>query len=128
MKSEFISVEVVIHIDHESLEWIEWFERQDNFVTKLPGREAKWFVYFAPIPCGDANSTIQQLCTEIEALPESVKQCWTNAVRRVFFIGYRAGDEWPAFTDQLSLRTLKLVTGLHAEIELVIYPSGQPET
>ena len=123
MKSEFISVEIALRSDDESLQWIEWFQSQDNHVEKVSGTDAKWFIYFAPLPSGDADSTIRSLCTEINELPKKVRLHWDNAIRRQFFIGYQAGLEWPCLDNRLSHDTLTKVVGLNAELRLAIYPA-----
>lgn len=124
MKTEFISVEIVIDTDIDSPEWIAWFEEQDNCVIKNPGSDSKWQIFFAPIPSEDADSTIRNLCVEIDQLPEKIKEQWTKAVRREFFIGYDAGSEWPGLNDLLSLSTLQLVVDQKAEIRLAVYPTS----
>ena len=122
MQTKFISVEIALHTDYESSEWVAWFEGQDNHVTRNQGDVAKWYIFFAPLPSTDADSTIRNLCTEIDQLPHEIKQHWTNATRREFFIGYQAGSEWHCFNEDLSLRTLELVAAQKAEIRLAIYP------
>lgn len=124
MRSEFISVEIALHSDDESLDWIEWFQNQDNYVEKVLGTESKWFIYFAPLPSGDADSTIRSLCAEIDELPGNVRVHWDKAIRRQFFIGYQAGLEWPCLDDRLSHETLEKVVALNAELRLAIYPAS----
>ena len=124
VQTHFISVEIALHTDHESTEWIKWFEELDNYVVTNPGTDSKWYIYFAPLPSDDADATISDLCTEILRLPDDVKQYLTKAARREFFVGYHAGFQWPAFNDQFSLSTLKLVVELQAEIRLAIYPAS----
>ncbi len=123
MRSEFISVEIALHTDSESHEWITWFQSQDNHVEKVSGAIAKWFIYFAPLPSDDADSTIRRLCTEIEELPENVRTHWDNAIRRQFYVGYQAGVEWPCLDNRLSHDTLLKVVDLNAELRLAIYPA-----
>jgi len=124
MRSKFISVEIALHSDHESREWIEWFQKQDNHVDKVSGTDAKWFIYFAPLPSGDVDSTISSLCDAIDELPENIRAHWDNAIRRQFFIGYQAGHEWPCLDNRLSHDTLVKVVGLDAEVRLAIYPAS----
>jgi len=123
MRSQFICVEIALHTDDESPEWIAWFHEQDNHVVKTAGTDAKWFIYFAPLSTGNADSTIRALCTEIDRLPDRVKASWHDAQRRQFFIGYHAGTEWPCLDDCLSHDTLKRVVELKAELRLAIYPA-----
>ena len=124
MQTHFISVEIALYTDHKSPEWIKWFEELDNYVVTNPGTDSKWYIFFAPLPSNDANTTILDLCTEIQRLPNEVKQYWAKATRREFFVGYHAGFQWPCFNDQFSLSTLKLVVDLQAEIRLAIYPAS----
>lgn len=124
VQTHFTSVEIALYTNHESPEWIKWFEEQDNCVVTNPGTDSKWYIFFAPLPSKDADITIMDLCTEIQRLPDEVKQYWDNATRREFFVGYHAGSEWPCFNDQFSLSTLKLVVDLQAEIRLAIYPAS----
>ncbi len=123
MITKFVSVEVVLHTNDESLDWIAWFEAKDNFVTKTAGTDANWSIYFAPLPEQTSDMTIRCLCKEIESLPENVKVFWKRAIRREFFVGYHAGNEWPAHIDIFSPETLQNVTRLQAAISLAIYPS-----
>ena len=122
MKSEFISVELVLHTDCDPSEWITWAEGQDNHVTKNPGSDTKWHVFFAPLPSADADSTIRNLCAVIDQLPPIVKAQWDSAVRREFYVGYQAGADWPCFTDLLSLDTITRIATHKADLRLTIYP------
>jgi len=124
VQTHFISVEIAIHTDDESPEWIQWFRDQDNHVTKNPGTDSRWHIFFAPLPSQDADSTVRTLCTTIDQLPVEIKQHWTNATRREFFVGYQAGFQSPCFNDQLSLSTLRRVVDLQAELRLAIYPAS----
>jgi hypothetical protein len=124
VKTEFISVEIVLHTDDESSEWITWFEGQDNCVTKTSSPDAKWNIYFAPIRSVNPDLTIRNLCNQIESLPDEIRQYWTSALRREFFVGYQAGTEWPCLIDDFSLETLELVTEMKAVLRLAIYPAS----
>lgn len=124
LRSKFISVEIALHSNDDSSEWIAWFRALDNHVTKKPGTCAKWFIFFAPLSSGDVDSTIRTLCTEIAGLPEHIRTFWTNATRREFFLGYQSGNDWPCLEDRLSCDTLKLIVGLNAELRIAIYPSS----
>ena len=125
MKTEtrFVSVEVAIRTNHPCDEWIEWFERKDNYVNKLEGKEHAWFVYFDPIPSVDANSTIQVLCKEIEELPEEIKIHWTNAEEREFFIGYHVGESPQCFMEHLDMQTIELIHKHRASVRIAMYPT-----
>ncbi len=125
MITKFVSVEVVLHTNDESLDWIAWFETKDNFVTKTAGTDANWYIYFAPLPEQTPDMTIRSLCKEIESLPENIKVFWKRAMRREFLVGYHAGNEWPAHIDILSPETLQNVTRLQAAISLAIYRAVQ---
>lgn len=123
MKSEFISVELALHTDDESSEWVRWFHDLDNHVVKTTGTDAKWLIYFAPLPSESADSTIRRLCTELQELPEEIRRYWTRAKRREFFLGYQAGFDWPCLDDRLSHETLNAVTELDAGLRFAIYPA-----
>jgi len=96
MKTEFIRVEIVLHTDNESSEWIAWFEKQDNGVTKTSSPYATWHIFFAPIRSVNPDLTIRNLCNQINSLPDNIRQYWTSAFRREFFVGYHAGPNGPA--------------------------------
>ncbi|MEM8671520.1 MAG: hypothetical protein AAGG48_28630 [Planctomycetota bacterium] len=122
-KTRFVSVEIAIRTNHECDAWIEWFERQDNYVKKSRDEQYAWSVYFDPLPSLDANSTIQNLCKKIESLPEQVKSHWTNAGEREFFIGYHVGESPSCFTEFLDAKTIELVYSHRASIRIALYPT-----
>lgn len=122
-KSEFISVEIAITTDFDSDAYIKWFEAQDHFVAKVPAESHKWYIYFAPIPNHNANTTIFQLCEMIRNLPPEVREAWDRAARREFFAGYQVGDEPFCFAEHLEPDTLKAALDLKAGIGWALYPS-----
>lgn len=122
-ETRFISVEVVIRTNSACPEWISWFEQQDNHVTNNPTESHASFIYFAPLPSGDANSTIQRLCEEINGLPVNVRRHWIDADKREFFIGYHVGETPHYFVEHLDTKTLDLVHDQDASIRVALYPA-----
>ena len=122
-ETRFISVEVVIRTNSDCEDWISWFEQQDNHIAKGPTDNHASYVYFAPLPSKDANSTIKRLCREIEALPENVHQQWIRADEREFFIGYHVGEKPHCFVEHLETDTLDLVNQHNASVRVALYPA-----
>ena len=102
---------------------MSWFEAQDNYGTKFPSDPHKWYIYFAPIPWKDANTTIRELCAVILGLPPQVRKAWDEAAHREFFAGYQVGDEPTCFTEHLEIETLRAAIDLNAEIGFALYPA-----
>ena len=125
-KSGFISVEIAIHTDFDSDALIQYFEDQDNFVAKVESVSHKWHIYFAPIPCKDADTTILSLCEMIRGLPSNVRHDWDMAADREFFAGYRVGGDPCCFTEHLKPKTLKAAFDLDAGIGYALYPAPPP--
>ncbi|MCB1225897.1 MAG: hypothetical protein KDK99_08825 [Verrucomicrobiales bacterium] len=123
MKTEFISVEIAIKTDFESDAFVKWFEAQDNYVAKLECAPHKWYIYFAPIPSRDANTTIRKLCEMIRELPSDVRQDWDRAGHREFFAGYHVGGDPFCFTEHLDVETLEAAAELKAGIGYALYPA-----
>lgn len=122
-QTRFVSVEVVIRTNSDCQDWIAWFESQDNYVTNMPSENHESFVYFAPLPLGDANQTIRRLCQEISELPENVRRQWADADQREFFVGYHVGETPPCFTEHIDSDTLELVYQIGASIRIALYPT-----
>jgi hypothetical protein len=125
-KSEFISVEIAINTDFESEAFIEYFEGQNNFVAKVEFVSHKWYIYFAPMPSKDANTTILRLCEMIRGLPPDVRKDWDMAADREFFAGYHVGGDPLCFTEHLEPKTLKAALDLDAGIGFALYPAPPP--
>ena len=126
-KTEFISVEIAIKTDFDSAAFVKWFEDQDNYVAKLECDSHKWYIYFAPIPNKDANTTILRLCEMIRALPPEVRYDWDRAGHREFFAGYHVGGDPFCFTEHLDQNTLKAALELNAGIGYALYPGPPSE-
>ena len=122
-ETRFVSVEVVIRTSADCQDWITWFERRDNHVTNVPSEKNASFVYFAPLPSGDANLTIRELCKEINELPENVRLQWANAEEREFFIGYHVGETPNCFVEHVDVDTLEMVHQNNASIRIALYPA-----
>lgn len=125
--TEFISVEIAIKTDFDSVAFVKWFEDQDNYVAKLECDSYKWYIYFAPIPSKDANTTILRLCELIRELPPEVRDDWDRAGHREFFAGYHVGGDPFCFTEHLDPDTLKAVLELNAGIGYALYPAPPSE-
>ncbi len=121
--TRFVSVEIAIRTDIDCDGWIEWFEQQDNHVSKLRDNDSKWYVYFAPLPSIDANKTIFDLCAEIEKLPHPIRQHWDNANNREFYVGYHVGDEPQCYDQHFELETIQRAVSLNASIRIALYPA-----
>ena len=119
--SRFISVEIAIRTHTDCDEWVRWFEKKDNHVSKLKGEEYKWFIYFAPLPLEDANKTIQDLCNDIENLPPHVRIHWDNANEKEFYVGYRVGEQPLCYNEHFEIETLKRTIELGASIRIAMY-------
>ncbi len=126
-KTEFISVEIAIKTDFDSAAFVKWFEDQDNYVAKLECNSHRWYIYFAPIPSEDANTTILRLCEMIRTLPPEVRQDWDRAAHREFFAGYNVGGDPFCFTEHLDQSTLKAALELNAGIGYALYPAPPSE-
>lgn len=126
-KTEFISVEIAIKTDFDSAAFVKWFEDQDNYVAKLECDSHKWYIYFAPIPSKDANTTILRLCEMIRTLPLEVRQDWDRAAHREFFAGYHVGGDPFCFTEHLDQSTLKAALDINAGIGYALYPAPPSE-
>ncbi len=126
-KSEFISVEIALKTDYESEAFVKWFEDQDNYVAKLPSDSHKWYIYFAPIPNKDANTTILQLCEMIHSLPFEVRGDWDRAGHREFFAGYHVGGDPFCFAEHIDIATLKAAVDVNAGIGYALYPATDGE-
>lgn len=122
-KTAFISVEVSIYTNHDCDEWITWFEEQDNYVDKHAHTQYRWYVYFAPMACKNANLTIKMLCGVIQNLPDHVRSHWDNAERKDFHIGYAVGEEPHWYGEHLEVETLRMATALGADIRIAMYPA-----
>ena len=125
-KSEFISVEIAINTDFDSDAFIKYFEDRDNYVMKVESVSHKWYIYFAPIPGKDANTTILSLCEMIRGLPPNVRQDWDMAGDRELFAGYHVGGDPFCFTEHLEPQTLKAAFDLDAGIGFALYPAPPP--
>lgn len=123
LNTEFISVEIAIKTEFESDAFVKWFEAQDNYVAKLECDTHKWYIYFAPIPSRDANTTIRRLCETIRELPSDVRQDWDRAGHREFFAGYHVGGDPLCFTEHLDVETLEAAAELKAGIGYALYPA-----
>jgi len=121
-KSRFISVEISIKTDHECAAFVEWFQSQGNYVDKLPCETHRWYAYFAPLPCSNADATIRHLCEGISDWPDNVRRQWNAAGIREFFVGYEIGSEPVAYLDHFSETTLKMAAEIGAGIGLALYP------
>ncbi len=121
--TRFISVEISIRTNFDCNEWIEWFERQDNYVNKFNGDDYKWHVYFDPLPSENANTTICDLCTEIENLPQNIKKQWNQASLREFHVGYHVGENPQPYDEHFELKTLKRAIEMNASIRIAMYPA-----
>src|SRR6187402_3239380 len=105
-KSSFISVEITIKTNHDCDAFVEWFRSQDRHVEQLPCDTHQWLVYFAPIPCPNADATIQTLCRTIQELPREVRRQWDEAEFKEFYAGYEVGDEPFCYQEHLGAETI----------------------
>ena len=132
-KSKFISVEISIKTDSDAEAFVKWFEAQDNYVAKLPCDSHKWYIYFAPIPWKDADTTIRNLCAVIRELPSEVRKDWDEAGHREFYAGYHVGDELSNFAEYFDPETLRAASDVNAGIGFTLYHApltneeGMPE-
>ena len=126
-KTKFISVEIAIKTDFDSSVFVKWFEDQDNYVAKLECDSHKWYIYFAPIPSKDANTTILRFSEMIRELPPEVRDCWDRAGHREFFAGYHVGGDPFCFAEHLDPDTLKAALDLNAGIGYALYPAPPSE-
>lgn len=122
-QSRFISVEIVIKTDYDCDAFVEWFHSRDNYVEMMPCETHRWYIYFAPIPCSSANSTIQILSKMIQELPANIMKQWNEAGFREFVAGYHAGDDPLTYVDHFSAETLSLAAQVGAGIGIALYPS-----
>ncbi len=118
-----ISVEIVLKTNRPCSAWVKWFEAQDNYVAKLKWHTHKWYVYFAPIPGKDANTTIRKFCKMIAKLPPNIRKVWDQADHREFYIGYHGGEGPLCYEEHIELETLRAAIELGAGIGLAIYPA-----
>ena len=123
-KSRFISVEIAIKTNFDSDAFVKWFEAQDEYVDNQSSEEAKWYIYFAPIPYKDANTTIMNLCEMIKNLPDEVSEAWEKAEHREFYAGYEVGDTPHFFPEHIELETLKACVSIGAGIGFCLYPAS----
>ncbi|MEM7479196.1 MAG: hypothetical protein AAF483_29780 [Planctomycetota bacterium] len=123
METRFVSVEVVIRTNSDCQEWIDWFEAQDNHVANISTEDHASFVYFAPLPSSDADSTIRRLCREIMQLPDEIRRHWKSADAREFFIGYHVGETPHCFIEHLQADTMALVHEQDASVRIALYPA-----
>jgi hypothetical protein len=122
-KTKFICVEVAIHTDFDSDEFISYFEQQDHYVQKHPSEDRKWYIYFDPLPCKDANTTIRKICEMIENLPTKIRKAWDQATHREFYAGYEVGETPQCFQEHIEFDTLRLCVSLGAGIGFALYPA-----
>jgi len=123
MPSRFISVEIAIKTDGDCDAFVDWFRAQDNYVEKISCDTHRWYVYFAPLPSGSADTTITGICEKIPDWPEAVRRQWDDATFREFFVGYEIGTEPIAYLDRFDRSTLELAARFGAGIGLALYPS-----
>ncbi len=125
-KSEFISVEIAINTDFDSYDFVKYFEDKDNYVAKVESVSYKWYIYFAPIPSKDADTTILRLCKMVQRLPPNVRRDWDRAGDREFYAGYHVGGDPFCFTEHIKPKTLKAALDLNAGIGFALYPAPPP--
>ncbi len=122
-KSRFISVEIFIRTNADAVEFVKWFEDQDNYVCKVPSDSEKWYIYCDPISGSNADEVISNLCQMVEDFPKGVRQDWDQAERREFYAGYNVGDKPFCFTEDLHIDTLKSAIRVNAGIGYALYPA-----
>ena len=122
-----ITDKIAIKTDYDSDAFVKWFEDHDNYVAKLECTTHRWYIYFAPIPRDDANTTILRLSEMIQEIPPDVRQDWDRAGHREFFAGYHVGGDPFCFTEHLDKITLKAALELNAGIGYALYPAPTSE-
>lgn len=120
-KTQFISVEVVLKTNSSCKKFVEWYEKQDNYVDKHKWDSHKWYVFFAPIAYKNPDKTIKAICKDISNLPSEVRKEWDAAEFKEFNIGYHVGDEPFSYLDNISHKTIKKVEKLGAGIGISLY-------
>lgn len=76
----------------------------------------------------DPDTAIRRFCAIINALPSRERTVWDTCILRRFSIGISTGSEPYSLHWIISTDTLKLVTQLHAEIEISVYSVELPQT
>lgn len=71
---------------------------------------------------GDAEATIDSLCSLVENLPPEARRLWNGCCTRLFDIGYESGDSPASFRSVLHSETVARVAALGAAIMVTIYP------
>jgi hypothetical protein len=120
--SRFISVEIAIKTDGDCDAFVDWFRAKGNCVEKIPCESHRWYVYFAPLSSGSADTTIREICDGLPAWPEVVRRQWDEAAIREFFVGYEIGTDPSAHLDHFEHGTLELAARFGAGIGLALYP------
>ena len=106
---------------------MKWFRSLDNYVEKMPCDTHKWYIYFAPIPCSNADKTMQMLCETVRELPAHIRKEWDESAFREFSIGYHVGDDPLCFQEHLNPETTSMAAELGAGIGIALYPAPHDE-
>jgi hypothetical protein len=69
-----------------------------------------------------AEAMIGGFCDSIAELPESAREIWDRAQKRVIDLGYASADHCPVFHDFLSAPLLHRMQALGIDLALSIYP------
>jgi len=75
-----------------------------------------------------AEAKIEGFCDSIAELPESAREIWDRAQKRVIDLGYASGNHCPVFHDFLSAPLLNRMQALGIDLALSIYPETIGQT
>ena len=73
------------------------------------------------------DEIISHFCMLAESLTGQARKLWDNAFRKVFDIGYRAGDFPSSFNSEIRSETIERIAAIGASIAVTIYPNDGEE-
>jgi len=129
MKTEYITVDFDLKTNGDCDYLIQEFEKRDEVFQKLGGDpNYRWYIIVSLLQNESADQCIADFCKQLDTYPEEAQNELKKIEKKEFLVGYRAGNDQPAFNDYLSHKTTSAAAFYGIDIGICIYPaSDAPE-
>ena len=129
MKTEYITVDFDLKTNDDCDYLVQEFKKRDEVFQKL-GNDPhyRWYIIVSLLQNESADRCIADFCKKLETYSEEAQNELRKIEKKEFLIGYRAGNDQPAFNDCLSHKTASAAAYYGIDIGICIYPaSNDPE-